>query len=407
MSHWNMSTSLEPAIIVKRERCAVCDSRQLETAVELPELPLTGLFHRGPAANAVRGIDQELLICAACGHAQLAVQLSTVEVYDSSYSFRTSVSAVARHGTGFFLAALEEIAPGRHFNCALDIGCNDLYLLKQMKGRARARVGIDPLWASQTEQNDDQDITVSGASIEDVDLGSILETPPDIIVCRHTLEHIADPREALQKLIDAAAGDALFLFEVPSFEALVNRQRFDQIFHQHLQYFTLASFQRLIEQVGGAYITHRENYHDWGSLLVAFTKSDHRAGQRHKVTRQYDATTISERYPLFRRQLAATNDVLESFAGTVVYGYGAAQMLPILAYHLGNNLSLLTAVLDDDPVRDGWYYWNLPLAIRHTSRVESLKDASVFITAVDNVQPILGKLFDRRPRHIIYPFHII
>ncbi len=402
-----MFTSREPTITAKRERCAVCGSRQLETAIELPNLPLTGLFCREPMVKPVRGIDQRLLICTKCGHAQLGGQLAISEVYGDSYSFRTSVSATARHGTSFFLTMLDEIAAGKHFNCAIDIGCNDLYLLKQLEHRAKVRVGIDPLWASEEEQRDDRSITVIGASIEDVEFGSMLEAPPDIIVCRHTLEHIYEPGAVLQKLIDVAAEDALFLFEVPSFEALVHRLRFDQVFHQHLQYFTLASFQQLINEVGGVYISHRENYHDWGSLLVAFTKRTRQEHHHGKALSWFDVPTICERYFIFRQQLSTTNDVLKSFEGTMVYGYGAAQMLPVLAYHLGNDLSLLTTILDDDPAKDGLYYWNLPLVIRNTASVTDLEDASIFITAVDNVQPILSKLLTRRPRHIIYPFHII
>jgi hypothetical protein len=188
----------------------------------------------------------------------------------------------------------------------------------------------------------------------------------------------------------------------------VRRLRFDQVFHQHLHYFTLASFQRLLEEIGVAYLAHWENYHDWGALLVAFTKrSDGQAKRNGKVSPMFDLTTIRERYALFRRQLSATNDVLRSLEGTTIYGYGAAQMLPVLAYHLGNDLSLLTAVLDDDPAKHGLYYWNLPLTIRHTDDIMDLETASVFITAVDNVKPILSKLLVRRPRHIIYPFHII
>jgi SAM-dependent methyltransferase len=303
---------------------------------------------------------------------------------------------------------LDEIAPGKHFNCILDLGCNDLYLLKQLQGRANARVGIDPLWIGKEDQRDDKSITVLGAAIEDVDLDSTLKSAPDLIVCRHTLEHIYDPRLVLQKLLNAAAKDALFLFEVPGFDALVRRLRFDQVFHQHLQYFALASFQRLLEELGGVYLAHWENYHDWGALVVAFTtRSNGRAQRNGKVSPTFNLTTIRERYALFCRQLSATNDVLKSLEGTTIYGYGAAQMLPVLVYHLGNDLSVLTAVLDDDPAKNGLYYWNLPLVIRHTADISDLETASVFITAVDNVKPILSKLLVRRPRHIIYPFNTI
>ena len=121
----------------------------------------------------------------------------------------------------------------------------------------------------------------------------------------------------------------------------------------------------------------------------------------------FNIPVIRKRYALFQRQMSTTNEVLKSLEGTKVYGYGAAQMLPVLAYHLNNDLAMLRAVLDDDPTKDGLHYGNLPLEIRYADSVTGLEDASIFITAVDNVKPILSKLLVHHPRHIIYPFHII
>ncbi len=403
-----MSISRDAIIVKHREHCAVCSSSELDVAIDLPGLPLTGVYCQEAMKTPVKGIDQRFLICVKCGHTQLAEHVAPTVLYSDSYSFRTSVSATARHGTSFFLSALDEVAPGRHFNCALDLGCNDLYLLEQLQDRTNARVGIDPVWASKEDQRNDKSITIIGDTIENVDLDSALKAPPDLVVCRHTLEHIYEPRAVLQQLLAAAAKNALFLFEVPGFEALVHRLRFDQIFHQHLQYFTIASFRRLLQEVGGVYISHWENYHDWGSLLVAFAKEGKYQEQRGKtVEPMFEVPAIRERYAIFRRQLSTANDVLRSLEGTTIYGYGAARMLPVLAYHLDNDLSSLTALLDDDPAKNGLHYWNLPLVIRHAATVTDLEAASIFITAVDNVKPILSKLLVRRPRHIIYPFHII
>ena len=82
-------------------------------------------------------------------------------------------------------------------------------------------------------------------------------------------------------------------------------------------------------------------------------------------------------------------------------------MLPVLAYHIGNDLGCLTAVLDDDLDKDALSYWNLPVKIMLSSRAQDISEASVLITAIDNAQPILKKLLVNRPRHIIYPFSII
>jgi hypothetical protein len=82
-------------------------------------------------------------------------------------------------------------------------------------------------------------------------------------------------------------------------------------------------------------------------------------------------------------------------------------MLPVLAYHLKSDLSFLECVLDDDPVKNGWHYENLPLAIRPPEDAHEWMDASVMITAPDNAQPILKKLLDFRPKNIIYPLPMI
>jgi len=398
-------TTAKAALTAARTRCAICQRGDLDVAMELPDLPLTGIFSSAPMAEAVHGMDQRLLVCARCGHGQLAEPVSPELLYGERYSFRTSRSHTATQGTAWFLSMLEEIAPGRRFECVVDVGCNDLHLLRQLEGRARSRIGVDPIWKGREDQREDPEIRVIGSSIEAVDVASALGEAPDLIVCRHTLEHLAAPVEFLANLCAVANDRTLFLIEVPGFEALVHRLRFDHVFHQHLHYFNLASFRRILRDLGAAEVAHREHYHDWGALLVAFTKG--RGDGEEPAGSWFDLATIRQRYALFRQNMAAAREALRWFEGTLLYGYGAAQMLPVLAYHLGTDLSMLAAVLDDDPAKDGLWYANLPLAIRHTSRAADLEAATVLLTAMDTVTPIMQKLLARRPRHLLIPLQAI
>lgn len=391
-----MSTSLEAVAVA----CAVCGGEP-EPVVELPSLPLTALFTPQPPTVAPPAHDQALLYCPTCGHGQLARRLPAASLYDATYSFRTSASGTARRGTDWFVSVVDELAPGRRFHCAVDVGCNDFYLLRQLAGRAARRVGVDPLWAVETPAPGDPGIEVIGGTVESTDFDALGEAP-DLIVCRHTLEHVAEPLAALEKLLSVAATDALLVFEVPGFDALVARLRFDQVFHQHYHYYSLASFTRLLAAAGGRYLAHRANYHDWGAMLVAFTKG---AESRPPADPPGDLTELRQRYELFRRHLTVAAEALERLPAPR-YGYGAAQMLPVIAWHLGTDLSCLTAVLDDDPAKDGWWYANLPLQIRRPP-VDDWSAASVLVTAVDNAAPILTRLMAERPRHVLFPLPVI
>jgi hypothetical protein len=162
----------------------------------------------------------------------------------------------------------------------------------------------------------------------------------------------------------------------------------------------------LIKKIGGHFLLHRENYHDWGAMAVAFVRSGS-SGDSEVDARGPSLNEIQMRYRLFKNQMASTRATLATLNGRRIYGYGAAQMLPVLAYHLGTDFSQLTAVLDDDPAKDGIGYWNLPVRVMQPSRAGDISDASVLITAIDNVKPIMTKLLANRPHHILYPFHII
>jgi hypothetical protein len=406
-----MASIIEKSFIIEtRQRCAVCDSVNLDAVLDLPKLPFTGHFSQKPmsAAAAHEGIDQKLLWCRNCFHAQLAFQVDPQELYNEEYYFRTSRSQTACRGTEFFLRTLDTFFPQKQFTCALDLGCNDLHLLGQLKSRAKERVGIDPIWKGKENTVNESSLTVFGEEIEHIDLGAKLRIAPDLVVCRHTLEHIYNPSEALDKLISAAAENAVFVIEVPSLNGLVQRLRFDQVFHQHLQYFSHASLRRVMTQLGARYIGQREHYHDWGAVCMVFVKGREREALDTQALREdFDLAALKKRYTIFKDQVRVANDTLMLFKGKEIYGYGAAQMLPVLAYHMNNDLSLLTGVLDDDPRLHEWYYWNLPLRIESPQKIKDWGNTDIFLTAVDNVQPIMNRLFTHRPRHIVYPLNII
>lgn len=387
---------------VLREHCAICNG-SLTEAINLPALPLTDTYCREQVAEPLPGIDQKLLFCPACGHGQLKTLIAPAVLYGSNYCFRTSSSATARKGTEFFLSVIDEAAPGRQFRCVMDLGCNDLFLLNLLKGRAEFRVGIDPVWQGREDEREDSSIQIFGMNFEDVDLGA-LPAKPDLIVCRHALEHIVDPSHVVKALMDIAADDALFVFEVPGFDGLIQQLRFDQVFHQHAQYFTLASFLKLLETVGGRHLLHRFNFHDWGAMAVAFVRG---AASTRTQARLWTPAEIKDRYGLFQRQMQVAGELLALCAEVPLYGYGAAQMLPVLGYHMGTDFSELVAVLDDDESKDGIGYWNLPVKVMLPGKAADLREAAILITAIDNVQPIMKKLLAVRPRHIIHPLNII
>lgn len=387
------------------ERCRICGG-ELSLLIHLPQLPLTALYSSGPQ-NVNNGIDQSLNRCLVCGHAQLGRALNPSILYDERYLFRTSSSATARCGTDFFLSSLKKMVCRRKFRCAVDIGCNDLHLLKMVREFSDVCIGIDPIWKGREDCVHEDGISVVGEFVEGCDLTAFGDLLPDLIVCRHTIEHMVDPIASLRPILDIAPVGAMVAVEFPSFSSLVEGFRFDHIFHQHVHYFTVSSIRRLMSGLGAGLVGVENNYCDWGSVFALFKKGYDDSDSAVECI-AFTPDEITKRYEIFRAHLSNIAKLLELAAITgPVYGYGAAQMLPVLDYHMGGAYKGMNAVLDDDISKDGSYYVNLEVPIRYTGTVDDLENSTTVITAVDHARVILKKLERARVRNIIVPMVFI
>jgi Methyltransferase domain/Putative zinc binding domain/C-methyltransferase C-terminal domain len=401
----SVSSKRQTSPTTELNACAVCGGDALEPVLDLPDFPLTGLYVREREPD-YRGIDQGLLLCAMCGHAQLRRAIDPHVLYADTYTHRSGESPIATAGNDAFARFLLEVAGGATFRRIVEIGCNDLYLLTKVADRGETLFGIDPIWRGATPPAAGN-IHVIGKFIQDVDFAADVGGAPDLVLSAHTFEHIADVADQLARIVAAAADDALFVVEVPDFDSMLRLCRFDQVFHQHIQYFSLASFRRLLQRIGGRYVAHRHNYRYWGgTMLVAFRKDGGRAesgAPPHHPT----ATLCIERLALFRRQLDEAAGLLHGARQGPLYGYGAAQMLPTLAYHMKTDFGYLDAVLDDNPARQGLCYPNLAPVIRAPDSVTDFEDATVVLTALDSARPILQRLFALGAKDIVLPLHVI
>lgn len=383
------------------EQCGICLVPDLEPVWLLPGLPLTERFGPYDPANRL-AFDQILVICRNCGHIQLQNQLPAATLYaHDSYSFRTGESKTAQAGAEVFLDFVNETTGGRWFESILDLGGNDLYLARKFEGRARHRTVIDPI-CSALDGSVVDGISVIGRMVEMVDLSQSL-VPPDFVVCRHTLEHISQPRELMEQLFAQCAPECLYIFEIPCFEGLVESQRFDAIFHQHYHYYNLLSLRRLLEETGGEYLAHRYNWSGscGGSLLIAFRKGGSGLVDSHAdgaMCRHY----VSTRIDLFRSQMETMARILDDLPGPV-FGYGASLMLATLAYHLKTDFCMLECILDDDSRKNGWAYKNVPVRVQYTGQLSLPSNASYIVTSLENVRPIFGRILEFAPRHVLVP----
>ena len=381
----------------RRNHCMVCSKLLGSPLLNLPNFPLTEIYTSKKPEEKTGFLDQFFHVCGYCGHGQLSNVIPPSILYDDSYFFRTSTSASGSKVNDAFLNFINKTIQDRHFKTIIEIGCGDLYLLNSLKNQADSLIGIDPIL--EGNESTDEKVTIINDFVENIDLNE-LNLDDCLILCSHTLEHVENPQKMIKTLFEHSTGNTIFCFQFPGLDSLIENCRFDQIFHQHLNLFSSHSFNYMLNDLDASIIQTDTNPH-WGSLLFSFQiKSNKKLP--HTINSIPYKAQIQHKYSIFQHRMKNLSKFIKSLKEERIIGYGAALMLPVLAYHLGNtDLSELTHIVDDDLNKEGLYYINLPIEIHHSSTLTNLEETTLLITAIDNTRRILPKALQLNPKRII------
>jgi hypothetical protein len=354
--------------------------------IDLPRFPLTEKYEPCTGEFVDRGYyDQGLLFCERCGHGQLEAIVPPAVLYGEDYRTRTAASSGSMAAISRFVDFVLETQ--LDVEAVLDIGGNDASLVTHLPGARK--IVVDPHAIGSAE--------IVRAFVEDADLQPY-KGLRKLVVSSHTLEHLVDPGAVLKKLSSVICHDDWLAIQVPSLEAIVHYGRIDHIHHQHVHYFTRRSLGKLLAKFG--FEVQRYAYSDvhWGALMVMC-----RRGNGDTPARQVVPSQITAAKERFARRMAA----VEMNGGAVdPIGFGAALMLPVLAYWLPN-LSHIEYIADNDPAKDGLRYINFNKPIR---RDYELYGRNVVITAVGSrlaARELIRQAFDRGAQDVVVPLGVL
>jgi methylation protein EvaC len=382
---------------VSRTNCCICGHRVQEDAIEFPEFPITEMYTESFVSSKYGCFDQKVSLCSLCGHVQLAKVLSPKQLYSDNYSFRTTGS-MSEQGNRAFKEFIHDICGDAHFDYILEIGCNDTWLLSQFTGQATTLYGVDPVLKGRERELSRNNIVVAGDFFEDFDFEKI-EGQRGLVISSHVLEHVEDPVGMISGILSRTNEDTLFAFQFPGFDSLYRNCNFHQIFHHHINYFSEHSISYLLRQQSCEILKCRTNDSYWGSIQIAFKKSNHTTDLTGRL---YSLDEIQNQYAMFQTEMSNLRMEIENCAFPLV-GYGAGMQLPLLNYHLKNKLDSLECIYDDSPSKDGLYYPNFSVPVRRPPDSLSLDDRCVVVTGINFVRPILKRVLDLQPAQIIVP----
>ncbi len=259
-----------------RDNCLVCDSKNIEEIIDLGSHPFADTF----IPESKKGMADKVFplvctLCNECGHVQTKYSTDPQARYSQiDYSYTSSNSPFAKNHWESYAKEISEKINLPNGSLIIEVGSNDGYLSEQFNSLGYKSIGVDPS-PYMTELSKKRNVeTITGLFSKEI-ARNILNSKgkASLVVANNVFNHSDNPSEFTDAVAMLLTDDGYFVFEQPYWVSGLKAGKFDQIYHEHVSYFTLKSAKKLLSKSNLSIVNVQVvNYHG-GSLRIIAQKS--------------------------------------------------------------------------------------------------------------------------------------
>ena len=388
---------------MNRDQCLVCGDARLIEVIDLGMHPFADTFIPSDRLSEP-DLCYPLIVdqCEACGQVQSRTYTSAMNRYDGpvSYSYTSANSETSRRHWTEYAKEMINVADLHMGDYIIEIGSNDGFLCRQFIDQGCLTVGVDAS-TRMAELAGSQGVpTITGLWGTELvkKVVGLLRNRPKLVVANNVLNHANDPVDFVRAVADLLAPDGLFVWEVPDWDRLVTSASFDQIYHEHVTYWTAQSATTLLATAGLSAVDIIPVEYHGGSLRILARHGKRLSTYAHPC---HDYSEFRQRVHDRRtRFLRSFYTQLDRDADPVVCVGAAAKANTFLTYyHL--DATLVDCVTDASPEKTGKFTPGTRIPILPDNIFAEYERPYAIVTAWNLIEPIRQRLNAINP-HITY-----
>jgi hypothetical protein len=386
-----------------RTNCRMCDRSNLVRVMSLtPTPPGNRLLTRDELGQSHPRYPLELYFCGECHHVQLGHVVDPKILYQDHYFYVSATSAqFVQHLKDYAAQMVKRFAlpPGA---LVADIGSNDGTCLRFFKERGMSVVGVDPAIEIARAATEDGIETVP--AFFSLALAKELRKkygPAAFITSHNACAHIDRLDDVMQGVANWLSDDGIFVLEVGYFVDVYSNLFFDTIYHEHLDYHTVAPFRELFARTGMQLLSVQRVSPQGGSIRVMAQKAGGRLQRDDSVA---DLIALEQKLGLdkaqsligFGERIAKLGEQLRVLLtrtrgeGKSIAAYGAPTKAVTLLSHFGIGSESIDFVVEDNPLKHGMYLPTSNIPVVPTGELYVRRPDYVLILAWNFAKPIMA-----------------
>jgi len=362
--------------------CPACGAGGLRVFHEqdgVPSHSVLMLDSREEALAFPRG-DLRIALCRACGFITNTAFDVTLNAYSADYEesqaysprFRAFAEDLARRWIDTYDIRGKTV---------LEVGCGKGSFLQTICDLGDNKgIGVDP--SARHDRLDDPDGRIT--LVQDLYSEKHSDLAADVVICRHTLEHI-HPVAEFMRTVRAAIGDrpeTIVLFELPDVQRVLDDLGFWDVYYEHCSYFSAGSLARLFRRTGFEVLDVRREYDDQYLTIDAVPSTT--PGRGKPLAIEDDVAVLVASVDRFAGELpprldgwrTQLRDIAAGGGRAVVWGGGSKGVTYVNTLQVGDDIACL---VDINPHMQGKYIAGAGLEIVAPERLPEIDPDVVFL----------------------------
>ena len=387
----------------KRPKCLICESARLVKYLDLGESALANSFlNKSELNKKEKRFPLQVLYCQDCHLVQLS-EIVDRKLLFSRYDFFSSASSPLESYFKKYVDDLKKNFPNLSKGFVVEIGSNDGILLKNFDKSQTRTLGIDPAKNIAKVANDSGIETlpiffnIKSAKKIEKEYGKA-----SIIIANHALAHTDNLHEMISGVKELLDSDGIFAFEVQYIANLINKNQFDNTYHEHVSYFSLLSLQRLFDKYDMNIFDVEEVEAQGGSIRVFVSKQNNLQPNSNNVSKLIAKEKklgldklatykeFSKKPKLIKKDLVAILKKLKK-SGKKIVGYGASAKGNTMLQYCGIGPDIIDYIVDTTPSKQGKFTPGTHIPVLPPSELEKNPPDYILILAWNYAELIIKK----------------
>lgn len=363
-------------------KCRVCDSEKLELVINLGDQPWCNHFLTAEEVGKEPYYPLHVLYCLDCSTSQLSYTVNK-EVMFGNHTYLSGVTkSLSAHFHGIACEVNERFNFASQTRSILDIGSNDGTQLRHFIDLGWDVLGVESSTVTAKIANASGVKTLN--TFFNAETIKRLDRKFDVINAAGVFFHLEELHSVTEGIKIGLKDDGVFVVQFLYMKSIMENDAFDQIYHEHLLYYTLKTLQTLLQrhelELFDAYLAPIH-----GGQMICFVGHPEMREKSQRLRDLEESENKSgcnaiEAYQAFAARIELMREKNRAYlikakeAGKRVFGMGAPVKGNTLLNYFQVGPELIECLLEKNKLRKGLFSPGMHIPILMEDEVDLIPD---------------------------------